>query len=77
MARTRRDHRREFNPSMGLNDTRGESNDASAVGRSLYWWIIIKLDFRPYIRRYTSPNENFEYSYSLIFNWEWGGRGYD
>ena len=25
----------------------------------------LKLNFRPYIRRYTSPNENFEYSYRL------------
>ena len=24
----------------------------------------VKRDFRTYIRRYTSPNENFEYSYS-------------
>ena len=23
----------------------------------------VKRDFRPYIRRYTSPNENFEYGY--------------
>ena len=23
----------------------------------------LKLNFRQYIRRYTSPNENFEYSY--------------
>ena len=23
----------------------------------------VKHDFRPYIRRYTSPNENFEYGY--------------
>ena len=28
--------------------------------------VAVKLDFRPYIRRYTSPNENFEYSYPLI-----------
>ena len=28
--------------------------------------VTVKLNFRPYIRRYTSPNENFEYSYSLI-----------
>ena len=27
---------------------------------------MFKLNFRPYIRRYTSPNENFEYSYPLI-----------
>ena len=27
--------------------------------------VAIKLNFRPYIRRYTSPNENFEYSYPL------------
>ena len=30
----------------------------------------VKRDFRPYIRRYTSPNENFEYvnthSYALL-----------
>ena len=24
---------------------------------------VVKHDFRPYIRRYTSPNENFEYGY--------------
>ena len=28
--------------------------------------VAIKLNFRPYIRRYTSPNENFEHSYPLI-----------
>ena len=28
--------------------------------------IAVKLNFRPYIRRYTSPNEKFEYSYPLI-----------
>ena len=27
--------------------------------------ITVKLNFGPYIRRYTSPNENFEYSYPL------------
>ena len=28
--------------------------------------VAVKLNFRPHIRRYTSPNENFEYSYPLI-----------
>ena len=28
--------------------------------------VAIKLNFRPYVRRYTSPNENFEYSYTLL-----------
>ena len=28
--------------------------------------VAVKLNFRPYIRRYTSPNENFEHSYPLI-----------
>ena len=28
--------------------------------------VAVKLNFRPYIRRYTSPNENFEYIYPLI-----------
>ena len=28
--------------------------------------VAVKLNFRPYIRRYTSPNEDFEYSYPLI-----------
>ena len=28
--------------------------------------ISIKLNFRPYIRQDTSPNENFEYRYPLI-----------
>ena len=27
--------------------------------------VNVKLNFRPYIRRYTSQNENFEYSYPL------------
>ena len=27
--------------------------------------VAVKLDFRPYIRRYTSQNQNFEYSYPL------------
>ena len=26
----------------------------------------VKLNFRPYIGQYTSPNENFEYGYPLI-----------
>ena len=29
--------------------------------------IAVKQNFRPYIRRYTSPNEKFEYSYPLIY----------
>ena len=28
--------------------------------------VAVKQNFRPYIRRYTSPNENFEYSYPLL-----------
>ena len=28
--------------------------------------VTVKLNFQPYIRGYTSPNENFEYSYPLI-----------
>ena len=28
--------------------------------------VAVKLNFRPYIQKYTSPNENFEYSYPLI-----------
>ena len=28
--------------------------------------VAVKLNFRPYIQQYTSPNENFEYSYPLI-----------
>ena len=38
----------------------------STVGNSLLWRRAseaLKLNFRPYIRRYTSPNENFEYGY--------------
>ena len=27
--------------------------------------VAVKLNFRPYIQRYTSPNENYEYSYAL------------
>ena len=27
--------------------------------------VTVRLNFRPYIQRYTSPNENFEYSYPL------------
>ena len=27
--------------------------------------VTVKLNFRTYIRRYTSPNENIEYSYPL------------
>ena len=27
--------------------------------------VTVKLNFQPYIRQYTSPNENFEYSYPL------------
>ena len=33
---------------------------------SAYKLINHKLNFTPYIRRYTSPNENLEYSYPLI-----------
>ena len=33
----------------------------------------VKHDFRPYIRRYTTPNEKFEYSYphsNVLFNYK-------
>ena len=30
--------------------------------------VAVKLNFRPYIRRYTSPNEKYEYSYPLIMH---------
>ena len=30
--------------------------------------VAAKLNFRQYIRRYTSQNENFEYSYPLIIH---------
>ena len=29
--------------------------------------VAIKLNFQPFIRLYTSPNETFEYSYPLIY----------
>ena len=32
----------------------------------LHLRVAVKLNIRPYIRQYTSPNENFEYSYPLI-----------
>ena len=32
---------------------------------TIYPRFTIKINFRPYIRQYTSPNENFEYSYPL------------
>ena len=28
--------------------------------------VAVKLNFGPFIQLYTSPNENFEYSYPLI-----------
>ena len=37
-----------------------------AVGNLVLWRCAsgaVKRDFRPYIRQYTSPNENFEYGY--------------
>ena len=34
--------------------------------------VAVKLNYRPYIRRYTSPNENFEYSYPLSHTWKLG-----
>ena len=40
----------------------GKSSDI----RSEITFFTEKLNFRPYIRRYTSPNEKFEYSYPLI-----------
>ena len=30
--------------------------------------VAVKLNLRPYIRQYTSPNESFEFSYPLIFD---------
>ena len=34
----------------------------------LRWRVAVKkLKFRPYIRRYTSPNDKFQYSYPLSF----------
>ena len=32
----------------------------------MFYGSVVKLNFRPYIRQYTSPNENFEYGYPLI-----------
>ena len=40
------------------------------VGNHILWLrsrITVKLNSRPYIRRYTSPNENLEYSYPVGF----------
>ena len=31
------------------------------LGRYIIGYTVVKCDFRTYIRRYTSPNENFEY----------------
>ena len=42
---------------------------ARGPGFDLRSRVAVKLNFRPYIRyirRYTSPNEKFEYSYPLI-----------
>ena len=36
------------------------------IGNLVFWRRVsgaVKRDFQTYIRRYTSPNENFEYSY--------------
>ena len=41
-----------------LSDIRSET--------MFYGSACASLNFRPFIRRYTSPNENFEYSYPLI-----------
>ena len=30
------------------------------------FWLDNVMNLRPYIRRYTSPNEKFEYSYPLV-----------
>ena len=50
----------------------------SSFGEVFYWiyvgnhvlrlrsGIAVKPNFRPYIQQFTSPNENFEYSYPLI-----------
>ena len=34
----------------------------------LRWRVAVKQTFQPYNRRYTSPNEHFEYSYPLIIS---------
>ena len=48
---------------------RGISSDILCTSRNhilrLRLRFTIKLNFRPYMRRYTSPNESFEYSYPL------------
>ena len=33
----------------------------------LSWRVAVKRNFRPYNRRYTSPNNNFKYCYPLIY----------
>ena len=43
----------------------GISSDIRSDVLRLRLRVSVKLNFRPYIRRYTSPNENFEYSYPL------------
>ena len=47
----------------------GEVNSRIYVRKSRFTALLThrrKLNFRPYVGRYTSPNENFEYSYPLI-----------
>ena len=39
--------------------------------KSSYTRFAVKQNFRPYIRRYTFPNEKFEYSYPLILLFWW------
>ena len=51
---------KNFHLGRYIVDIRSEITFNGSVGRPR------KTKFRPYIRRYTSPNENFKYSYPLI-----------
>ena len=35
------------------------------ISEIMFYGVAVKLNFRPYILRDISPNENFEYSYPL------------
>ena len=40
------------------------------VGNHVYRLrVAVKRDFRQYIRRYTSPNENFEYGHPILMHY--------
>ena len=66
VSATEPDGKKELGDNCIQNFHLGRYIVGYTVGNLVSWWRAsraVKRDFRTYIRRYTAPNENFEYGY--------------